>query len=392
MTGPLEGIRVLDLSRLLPGPFCSMLLADMGAEVIKVEAPKVGDYIRWWEPRLGTNSGMHVVLNRNKKSLTLNLKTDEGRGIFRKLVETSDVLLEGFRPGVMDKLNLGYETLSKINNRLVYCAISGYGATGDAGKKAGHDINFLALNGLLSYNGTGGKPQVPGVQIADIGGGGLLAAFSILAAIIARERTGEGQFIDISMTDGAMLWNCLRFGNWIADGVVPEPGDSMLNGGFACYNVYETKDGGFMALGALEPQFWSAFCQAVNRRDLDTPEYFKPGDHQQKMIAEVSSIFKTKTREEWVEILKDVDCCCEPVLDLREASGSRLLRERKIIIEMQHENWGSYLQLGNPCKMSKTQGNIHSHAPELGEHTDEILNDLGYSNDSIESLRKRKIV
>ncbi|RLA98899.1 MAG: CoA transferase [Deltaproteobacteria bacterium] len=392
MSAPLEGIKVLDLSRLLPGPFCSMLLADMGAEVIKIEAPGVGDYIRWWDPKLGNNSGMHVVLNRNKKSLTLNLKSETGKEIFRGLAKLSDVILEGFRPGVMDKLNLGYENLSELNPKIVYCAISGYGATGPISKKAGHDINFLALNGLLSYNGIDGKPTVPGVQIGDMGGGGLLAAFAILAAIIAREKTGKGQFIDISMTDGAMVWNCLRFGNWIADGTIPAPGDGMLNGGFACYNVYETKDGKFMALGALEPQFWSAFCQAVNRPDLDTPEYFKPGDHQKELIQELSRIFRTRTRAEWVEFLKDVDCCCEPVLNLEEASNSKMSRERGMIVEMEHHQWGKYLQLGIPCKFSETPGNILTHAPELGEHTDEILSDLGFSPEEIEQLRTKKVI
>jgi len=392
VSAPLEGIKVLDLSRLLPGPFCSMLLADMGAEVIKIEAPGVGDYIRWWDPKLGNNSGMHVVLNRNKKSLTLNLKSETGKEIFRGLAKLSDVILEGFRPGVMDKLNLGYENLSELNPKIVYCAISGYGATGPISKKAGHDINFLALNGLLSYNGIDGKPTVPGVQIGDMGGGGLLAAFAILAAIIAREKTGKGQFIDISMTDGAMVWNCLRFGNWIADGTIPAPGDGMLNGGFACYNVYETKDGKFMALGALEPQFWSAFCQAVNRPDLDTPEYFKPGDHQKELIQELSRIFRTRTRAEWVEFLKDVDCCCEPVLNLEEASNSKMSRERGMIVEMEHHQWGKYLQLGIPCKFSETPGNILTHAPELGEHTDEILSDLGFSPEEIEQLRIKKVI
>ncbi len=392
MQGPLDGIRVLDLSRLLPGPFCSMLLADMGAEVIKIEAPGVGDYIRWWEPKLGNNSGMHVVLNRNKKSLTLNLKSVEGKEIFCKLVKVSDVVLEGFRPGVMDKLELGYERLSVVNPKIIYCAISGYGASGPISEKAGHDINFLALNGLLSYNGRDGKPIVPGVQIGDIGGGGLLGAFSILAAIIAREKTGKGQFIDISMTDGSMLWNCLRFGNWISDKLVPEAGDGMLNGGFACYNVYETRDGRFMALGALEPQFWAAFCQAVNRPDLNVPEYFEPGEHQKKLIEELSAIFKTKTQSEWIEFLRDIDCCCEPVLNLEEASESQLLKEREMVLSMEHDTWGKYNQLGVPCKFSETPGSVRTHAPELGENTEEILRSVGLTALEIKQLKQKKVI
>ncbi|MGA7879097.1 MAG: CaiB/BaiF CoA-transferase family protein, partial [Desulfoferrobacter sp.] len=192
MDGALAGFKVLDLSRLLPGPFCSMLLADLGADVLKVEDPKVGDYIRWWPPKVGRNSGFHVVLNRNKRSLTLNLKAAEGKDIFKRLVEDADVVLEGFRPGVMDRLGVGYEALKEINPRLVYCAITGYGVDGIRSQRAGHDINYLALNGVLSYSGKSNSPILPGVQIADIGGGGLLAAFSIVTALLARERLGKG--------------------------------------------------------------------------------------------------------------------------------------------------------------------------------------------------------
>lgn len=254
MQNALSGLKVLDLTRLLPGPFCSMLLADLGADVIKVEDPKIGDYIRAWSPKIGGNSGYHAVLNRNKRSLTLNLKSREGKAIFEKLAAGADVVLEGFRPGVMKKLGLDFESLERINPRLVYCAISGYGAEGILSNKAGHDINYLALSGVLSHSGKD-FPTLSGVQIADVGGGALMAAFSVMAALFARERLGRGQFIDISMTDGALSWNCMRWGKFIAGGEVPSPGDDMLNQGIACYNIYPTSDGRFMSLGALSPSF-----------------------------------------------------------------------------------------------------------------------------------------
>lgn len=385
----LSDIRILDLSRLLPGPFCSMLLADMGADVIKIEDPKHGDYIRWWPPRLGGNSGFHVVLNRNKRSLTLNLKMAEAKDIFRKMVQEADVVLEGFRPGVMDRLGLGYDALREINPRLVYCIISGYGVDGGRALKAGHDINYLALNGVLSHSGRNGTPTLPGVQIADIGGGALLAAFSIVTALLARAHTGEGQFVDISMTDGALIWNCLRWGQFIADGQVPSPGDGFLNHGYACYNVYETRDGRFMALGALEPQFWKAFCEAVGHPEWDRPTYFEPGPHQAVLQKEIAELFRQKTQAEWTEAIEAHDCCCEPIHDLREVMDDPHLNARNMVVEMVHETWGTYRQMGIAPKFSATPGEIRSHAPELGEHTRPILEELGFTSQEQEALKAK---
>lgn len=388
-TGALSGFKVLDLSRLLPGPFCSMLLADMGADVIKVEDPKLGDYIRWWPPKIGKNSGFHVVLNRNKRSLTLNLKAPEGKEIFRKLVKDADVVLEGFRPGVMRKLGLDYETLKELNPRLVYCAITGYGCEGPLALKAGHDINYLALNGVLSYSGKDGQPTLTGVQIADLGGGGLLAAFSIVTALLARERLGTGQFIDISMTDGALTWNCLRWGKFLADGKVPSPGDDFLNHGFACYNIYETRDGRHMSLGALEPQFWKAFCQTAGRPEWEQPHYFEPGPHQKTLQEEIAAFFKQKTQAEWIEQFKESDCCCEPILNLAEVMNDPQTQARRMVVELVHESWGAYKQLGIAPKFSLTPGSIRTHAPELGEHTDQILESLQYSREQLKTLRSK---
>jgi crotonobetainyl-CoA:carnitine CoA-transferase CaiB-like acyl-CoA transferase len=392
MEGPLAGFKVIDLSRLLPGPFCSMLLADMGADVIKVEDPKQGDYIRWWPPRIGRNSGFHVVLNRSKRSLTLNLKTEEGKKLFRRLIEDADVVLEGFRPGVMDRLGLGYESLKLINPRVVYCAITGFGSEGARSQKAGHDINYLALNGVLSYSGRDGHPTLPGVQIADIGGGGLLAAFSIVTGLLARERLGKGQFIDISMTDGALTWNCLRWGKLLADAIVPSPEDDFLNHGYACYNIYETRDGRHMSLGAIEPQFWKGFCEAVGKLRWDRPDYFEPGPHQKVMRDEIADLFKQKTQSEWIDLFAPLDCCCEPILNLAEVMDDPHVLGRQMVVELMHESWGAYRQLGIAPKFSLTPGTIRSHAPELGEHTSSILQDIGFTLDEIAQWRERGVV
>lgn len=392
MKSALAGFKVLDLSRLLPGPFCSMLLADLGADVLKVEDPKVGDYIRWWDPKIGKNSGFHVVLNRNKRSLTLNLKAPEGKEIFKRLAADADVVLEGFRPGVMDRLGLGYDTLRELNPRLVYCAITGYGSSGARSQRAGHDMNYLALSGVLSYCGRPGAPTLPGVQIADIGGGGLLAAFSIMTALLARERLGKGQFVDISMTDGAMAWNCVRWGKFLADQNAPSPGDDFLNHGFACYNIYETRDGRHMSLGALEPQFWKTFCDAVDHPVWNQPNYFEPGPHQQALQAEIATLFRQKTQAQWTELFSTVDCCCEPVLSLEEVMNDSDLRGREMIVDMIHETWGAYRQLGIAPKFSLTPGAIRTHAPELGEHTEVILQAMNYPKEQIKMLRSKEII
>lgn len=388
----LEGIKILDLSRLLPGPFCSMLLADFGADVVKVEDPKIGDYIRWWPPRMGRNSGFHVVLNRNKRSLTLNLKSPEGKEIFQQLVHTTDVVLESFRPGVMERLGLGYEKLSKTNPNLIYCAITGYGRTGPRSQKAGHDINYLALGGALSHSGRENGPTLSGVQIADLGGGAIMAAFSIVAALLARRRQGEGQYIDISMLDGSLTWNCLRWGKYLADQKIPRPGDDMLNHGFACYNIYKTKDGRYMALGALEPKFWQGFCESVGRSNWNQENYFQPGPHQRILQDEIAELFRRKTQADWIAHFGNHDCCCEPVLKLDEVLADPHLRAREMVVELVHESWGAYHQLGIAPKLSRTPGKISSHAPELGEHTDAVLQGLGYSQDQIEEFRLKEVV
>jgi len=388
----LAGVRILDLSRLLPGPFCTMLLADFGADVIKVEEPHRGDYIREWPPRIGKNSGFHVVLNRNKRSLTLNLKSPEGKEIFRQLARQADVVLEGFRPGVMARLGLDYESLRAFNPLLIYVALSGYGDHGPRAQRAGHDINYLALSGILSYSGRDDRLTLPGVQIADLGGGALLASFSLVLALLVRERQGEGQYLDLAMLDGSFMWNCLRWGKYLADGQIPHPGDDILNHGFACYNLYETKDGRYMSLGALEPQFWRAFCAAVAHPEWDQANYIEPGPHQEPLKEAVAATFKERTQAEWMAHFAKHDSCCEPVLNLEEASREPHIRARQLVVDLGHESWGAYRQLGIAPKFSRTSGTLRSHAPELGEHTGAILQGLGYGPDQVEELRQQGVV
>jgi len=390
---PFHGVRILDLSRLLPGPLCSMLFADFGADVIKIEDPKGGDYIRQWPPFIGKSSGFHVVLNRNKRSLTLNLKDPKGREIFLQLVRSADVVLESFRPGVMEKLGIGYETLKAVNPRLIYCSITGYGREGIRAHRAGHDINYLAVSGVLSYSGKNGEPVLPGVQIGDIGGGSLLAAFGITTALYRREKTGEGDFVDVSMTDGLLLFHTLRWGKFLADGKVPKPGDDMLNHGLACYNIYPTKDGRYMSLGALEPQFWKAFCQAVGHPEWYTPAYFEPGPHQEELIKAITEIFMERTQSEWIEFFSRVDCCCEPVRNLDEVINDKELAARGLVVNMIHEHYGAYRQLGSVLRCVNARSMIRGHAPELGEHTEEILmQELGMSSPEISSLKAQGVI
>ena len=392
MAGPLTGMKILDLSRLLPGPYCSLMLGDLGAEILKIEDPKLGDYMRWWGPRVNKQSAFFLMVNRNKKSMKLNLKTDWGRDIFFRLVRQHDVLLEGFRPGVMERLGLGYEALKEENPGLIYCAITGYGHTGPYRDRAGHDLNYLSLAGVLGTIGPkGGPPVIPGVQIADIGGGAMFAALGILAAYIARQETGKGQFIDVSMLDGSFAWLTVPLGKTLADGEDPKPGDSFLTGRYACYRIYETKDGRYMGLGALEPQFWEAFCKLVNREDL-VGYQFAEGEKQTHLISEVSGIFKEKTRQEWIGFLKDTDCCCEPINSVSEALMDSQLLAREMILEADHPTEGRLKQIGIPVKFSETPGSLRLAPPNHGEHTLEVLKDLGYEDKEITQMEAEGVI
>jgi alpha-methylacyl-CoA racemase len=390
---PLEDVRVLDLTRLLPGGFCTLLLADLGADVVKVEDTGQGDYVRWAPPYygtdehtpLGTRSAIYLSLNRNKRSVRLDLKQEQGKQALLKLTESADVLVESFRPGVLDKLGVGYEVLRQANPALVYCPITGYGQDGPNRDRAGHDMNYLGLNGVLGLTGeAGGPPIQSGAQIADLGGGGLMAAVGILAALQEARRSGAGQMVDISMTDGSLAWLVMEAGRYFGSGEVPQRGDIMLSGGIVCYRPYEAADG-WVTCGALEPKFWARFCQGVDRADLIEKQFEKPGSAAHK---EVAAVFKTKTRDEWKRFNDEHDAMIEPILDLDEALESELVREREMVVSYEQPEMGEIKQLGFPIKLSRTPASIERPAPALGEHTTEMLTDVGYAAEEIRALEE----
>ena len=390
MSGALAGISVLDLSRLLPGGFCSLLLADFGAEVLKVEDTGMGDYVRWSPPyhegaEDSAKSALFLSLNRGKRSLRLNLKEEAGRNVLFKLVGEYDVVLESFRPGVMDRLGVGWERLREENPRLVYCAISGYGQDGPYTARSGHDMNYLGLNGLLGLTGEADGPPVQSAgQIADLGGGGLMAAFGILAALREREHSGQGQLVDVSMFDGSLAWLAMVAAKYLCDGMAPGRGDNELAGRLICYRPYECGDG-WVTLGALEPKFWQEWCRGVGREELIEKQFEGP---RSEAHAEVERIFLERTREQWQEFASQHDCCLEPVLGLDEALDSQLVRAREMVVRIDQPGTGGVDLLGVPVKLSRTPGAPAGPGPALGEHTDEVLGALGYSAGERASLRE----
>ena len=389
--GALSDVRVLDLSRLLPGGFCSLLLADFGADVLKVEDTGMGDYIRWAPPYYegaddSAKSALYLSLNRNKRSIRINLKEERGREVLLRLAREYDVLLESYRPGVLDRLGVGYERLREENPRLILCAITGYGQDGPYRDRAGHDMNYLGLVGLLGLTGAKDGPPVQAAgQIADLGGGALMAAFGIMAALRERERSGEGQIVDVSMADGALSWLAMVAGKYFADGNVPKRGEIELAGGYLCYRPYACSDGD-VTLGALEPKFWHAWCRGVGREDLIEKQFESPGSEAH---AEVERIFAERTRGEWTAFAAEHDCCLEPVLDLGEALDSELVRAREMVVELDQPGAEQPVrQLGTPVKLSRTPGGVHAPGPALGEHTHEVLAGLGYSEEDIAALEQ----
>jgi alpha-methylacyl-CoA racemase len=396
MNLPLAGLKVLDLSRLLPGGFCSLLLADFGADVVKVEDTGIGDYLRWSPPyhegaEQTARGALFLALNRGKRSIRVNLKTDPGREVLLRLARDADVLLESFRPGVLERLGVGYERLRQVNPALVYCAITGYGQHGCSRDRSGHDINYLSLNGLLGLTGEADGPPVQAAgQIADIGGGALMAVIGVLVALRERERSGQGQLVDCSMFDGSLSWLAMVAAQAFAGGSAPRRGQLQLAGALTCYRPYRCADG-YVTLGALEPKFWRAFCRGVGREDLLGHAFDPSGSEAHRAVCE---IFAQRTREQWRAFASEHDCCLEPVLDLDEALDSELVAAREMIVELRQPGVEQPVKLlGVPVKLSRTPGDpARAPGPGLGEHTDEILAGAGYSREQIAALHEQGAV
>jgi len=378
--GGLAGVKVLDLSRLLPGPFASLVLGDLGARVDKIEDVEAGDYLRSMPPLIGDTSAMFLALNRNKRSACIDLKKESGREAFLKVAAGYDVLLEQFRPGVLDRLGIGHAALLEKHSRLVVCALTGYGQDGPMAERAGHDINYLGRSGVLGMQGPAGEPpQLPGFQLADIGGG-LWCVVAILAALRERERTGKGKVLDVSMLEASMGFAISGFGQLFGGRAFPR-GEGPLNGGLALYATYATRDGGHVTLGALEPKFWAAFCKGAGL-EVDVTAHF-PGPHQAALKERLRAVFSSRTRAEWEAFGRTHDCCLEPVLESEELRADEQLRARGAFFEIDSP-WGRIEQLRTPVT---SRGAAHLPPPRRGEHTDAILREAGIDDSTIASLR-----
>ncbi len=376
MAPPIRNLKLLDLSRQLPGPFCSMILADLGVDVLVVASPT--DVMGIGIP----------LIQRNKRSMTLNLKAPEGKEIFNRLAQGADIILEGFRPGVTDRLGIDYGSMSKLNPRLIYCSISGYGQDGPYRDKVGHDINYLGYAGVLGVSGAaGGPPAIMPVQVADIGGGALMAAVGILAAVLAREQTGRGQFVDISMMDGSVAWNVFHtMMHLVTGGQQPPRGTTRLTGHNPCYAVYETKDGKHVTVGALEEHFWRNLCVALAVEEF-IPDQFAEGPRREEMFRVLREKFRQKTQAEWLQQLEKIDICFGPVNSIGEALADPQVLARGMVCEI-----GTSKLIASPLKFSDTPSQTPAPPPHFGQHTDEVLGTLGFSAQRIQALRAARIV
>ena len=383
----LEDVRILDLSRLAPGPFCTMLLADLGADVLLIEPPP--DSKAGQAPGVGGQA--YNALARNKRSIVLNLRDDDARDVFYTLAGSADVVLEGFRPGVVKRLGVDYDTLRAKNSRLVYCSLSGYGQTGPYAGLVGHDINYISVGGALGLTGWPGQPPaIPMNIIADFAGGGLHAAFAILAALHARDRTGQGQYVDIAMSDGVLYLLAQHVSGYFATGRVPQAGATVLNGSAPHYNVYQCQDGGWISLGSLEPHFWANLCRVMGREDFIPHQY--DAARRDEIFAHLRAQFASKTRDEWFEVLKQTDICAAPVYALDEALDDPHNRSRNMVIEVNDPAGSPVKQVGIGAKLSETPGSVRSTAPAPGQHTDEVLAAIGLDAARIAALRERGTV
>lgn len=385
---PLAGVRVLDLTRLLPGPLATQHLADYGADVIKIEDTGAGDYARTLGAMGGDTSYLYQVVNRNKRSLRLDLKHRDGKAAFERLVETADILVEGFRPGVMDKLGLGYETLAGINPRLVYCSISGYGHTGPYALRAGHDINYIGYAGVLDQIGSAGAaPALSNLQLGDLLGGTMTALFGVLVALVDARAGGKGRFVDVAMTDAVMAHAIFPLIEVLAQGQVRPRGEDLLTGAVPCYGVYRTADNRYMAVGALEEKFWNLVCDTLERPDLK-PFHLATGEAGERARARVAEIFAARTQAEWVAVFDAVDCCVTPVLRLQESLENPQLQARGMVTEV-----GGVRQFGPVLRLSAMPATAARPAPAAaGADSDAVLSEAGLVQAEIDRLRQVGII
>jgi crotonobetainyl-CoA:carnitine CoA-transferase CaiB-like acyl-CoA transferase len=378
--GALTGITVLDLSRLLPGPFASMILADHGARVISIE-----------DKRFVKDNFFITTVNRNKEHISLDLKTPEGKDIFFKLLNTADVVIEGFRPGVVQRLGVGYDAVKQANPGIVYCSITGYGQTGPYVDRVGHDVNYLSVSGILELIGNPDEPPaIPGVQIADIAGGGMNAVIGILLALMARKQTGKGQYIDISMTDGMLGFLSIPLFFHQQTRLLPRRSDNMLSHRYACYNTYETADGRYLSIGAVEHRFWKRLCEY-----LDIPEYIDlqyDDASRTEIIDTLRSIFRHKTLDQWEKDLGNLDVCWGRVQTLDEVLTAPLFKARDMVVNLKGEDGTETQVLGIPVKLSQTPGRVRTQAVGFGESTVSILKELGYTDKDITAFQDKGVV